>query len=172
MLTRLTRSTTSSKKVWVKKEDLAGLSSQVNCYVAHVALKAQDFNMWYLDSACSRHMCGNKALFTTLDECNGGMVTFEDGGSAPILGKGTVQMHGLPVISNVLYVEGLKSNLLSISQICDDDFEVSFVQKRCTVYDSSGGVVLEGVRTSDNCYGILPNSNYVCRSAKIDVSEL
>ncbi|XP_022870546.1 uncharacterized protein LOC111389800 [Olea europaea var. sylvestris] len=44
--------------------------------------------------------------------------------------------------------------------------------KRCTVYDSSGGVVLEGVRTSDNCYGVLPNSNYVCRSAKIDVSEL
>ncbi|XP_022897599.1 uncharacterized protein LOC111411284 [Olea europaea var. sylvestris] len=122
----------------VKKEDLAGLSGQVNCYVAHFALKAQDFNMWYLDSACSRHMCGNKALFTTLDEYNG----------------------------------GLKSNLLSISQICDADFEVSFVEKRCTVYDSFGGVVLEGVRTSDNCYGVLPNSNYVCRSAKIDVSEL
>ncbi|XP_022877011.1 uncharacterized protein LOC111395259 [Olea europaea var. sylvestris] len=142
MLTKITRSTSSSKKVWVKKGDLAGHSGQVNCYVAHVALKAQNYNMWYLDSACSRHMCG------------------------------TVQMHGLPVISNVLYVEGLKSNLLSISQICDADFEVSFVQKRCTVYDSSGGVVLDGVRTSDNCYGVLPNSNYVCRSAKIDVSEL
>ncbi|XP_022858916.1 uncharacterized protein LOC111379711 [Olea europaea var. sylvestris] len=139
MLTRLTRITTSSKKVWVKKEDLAGLSGQVNCYGAHVALKAQDFNMWYLDSACSRHMCGNKALFTTLDECNRGMVTFEDGGSAPIFGKGTIQIHGLPVISNVLYVEGLKSNLLSISQICDASFEVSFVEKRCTVYDSFSG---------------------------------
>ncbi|XP_022895332.1 uncharacterized protein LOC111409522 [Olea europaea var. sylvestris] len=172
MLTRLTRSTKSSKKVWVKKEDLAGLSGQVNCYVAHVALKAQDFNMWYIDSACSRHMCGNKTLFTTLDKCNGGMVTFGDGGYAPIFGKGTVQIHGLPVISNVLYVEGLKSNLLSISQICDADFEVSFLEKRCTVYDSFDGVVLEGVRTSNNCYGVLPNSNYVCRSAKIDVSEL
>ncbi|XP_022857366.1 uncharacterized protein LOC111378405 [Olea europaea var. sylvestris] len=135
MLTKLTKSTLSSKKIWVKKGDLGRLSGQENCFVAHVALKAQNSNMWYLNSACSRHMCGNKALFTTLDEC-------------------------------------LKSNLLSISQICDDDFEVSFVQKRCTVYDSSGGVVLEGVRTSDNCYGVLPNSNYVCRSAKIDVSEL
>ncbi|XP_022891620.1 uncharacterized protein LOC111406424 [Olea europaea var. sylvestris] len=172
MLTKLTKSTLSSKKVWVQKGDLGRLSGQENCFVAHIALKAQNSNMWYLDSACSRHMCGNKALFTTLDECNGGIVTFGDGGSAPILGKGTVQMYGLPVISNVLYVEGLKLNLLSISQICDDDFEVSFVQKRCTVYDSSGGVVLEGVRTSDNCYGVLPNSNYMCRSAKIDVSEL
>ncbi|XP_022895214.1 uncharacterized protein LOC111409393 [Olea europaea var. sylvestris] len=103
MLTKLTRSTLSSKKVWVKKGDLARLSGQEKCFVAHVALKAQNYNMWYLDSACSRHMCGNKI---------------------------------------------------------------------CTVYDSFGGVVLEGVRTTDNCYGVLPNSNYVCRSAKIDVSEL
>ncbi|XP_022868632.1 uncharacterized protein LOC111388180 [Olea europaea var. sylvestris] len=161
MLTKLTKSNLSPKRIWVKKGDLIRLSGQEKCLVANVALKAQNSSMWYLDSACSRHMCGNKSLFTTLDECNGGMVTFGDGGSAPILGKGTVQMLGLPVISNVLYVEGLKSNLLSISQICDDDFEVSFVQKRCTVYDSSGGVVLEGVRTSDNCYGVLPNSNYV-----------
>ncbi|XP_022849862.1 uncharacterized protein LOC111371947 [Olea europaea var. sylvestris] len=144
MLIKLTKSTLSSKKVWVKKGDLGRLSGQENCFVAHVALKAQNSNKWYLDSACSRHMCGNKALFTTHDECNGGMVTFGDGGSTPILGKVTVQMHGLPVISN----------------------------KRCTVYDSSGGIVLEGVRTSDNCYGVIPNSNYVCRSAKIDVSEL
>ncbi|XP_022856135.1 uncharacterized protein LOC111377295, partial [Olea europaea var. sylvestris] len=113
MLTRLTKSTLSSKKVWVKKSDRGRPSGLENCFVAHVALKAQNSNMWYLDSACSRHMCGNKSLFTTVDECNGGM-------------------------------------------------------KRCTVYDSSGGVVLEGVRTSDNCYGILPNSNYMCRSAKID----
>ncbi|XP_022872302.1 uncharacterized protein LOC111391337 [Olea europaea var. sylvestris] len=133
MLTKLTRSTLSSKKVWVKKGDLARHSGQEKCFIAHVALKAQNYNMWYLDSACSRHMCGNKALFTTLDEYNGGMVTFGDGGSTPILGKGIVQMHGLLVISKVLYVEGLKSNLLSISQICDADFEVSFVQKRCTV---------------------------------------
>ncbi|XP_022876710.1 uncharacterized protein LOC111394893 [Olea europaea var. sylvestris] len=68
--------------------------------------------------------------------------------------------------------DGLKSNLLSISQICDADYEVSFDKKRCTIYDLSSGVVLEGVRISDNCYGVLPNSNYVYSSAKIDMSEL
>ncbi|XP_022870860.1 uncharacterized protein LOC111390104 [Olea europaea var. sylvestris] len=116
--------------------------------------------------------CGNKGLFSTFDGCNDGVVTFGDGAMAPILGKGSITIYGLPTISNVLYVEGLKSNLLSISQICDDDYEVSFVQKRCTIYNPSGGVVLEGVRTSDNCYGVLPYSNYVCSSAKIDMSEL
>ncbi|XP_022891832.1 uncharacterized protein LOC111406675 [Olea europaea var. sylvestris] len=97
--------------------------------------------------------CGNKALFSTFDDCNGSVVTFGDGATEPIR-------------------EGLKSNLLSISQICDASYGVSFVQKRCTAYDPSGSVVLKGVRTSDNYYGVLPNSNYVCSSDKIDMSEL
>ncbi|XP_022895268.1 uncharacterized protein LOC111409455 [Olea europaea var. sylvestris] len=116
--------------------------------------------------------CGNNALFSTFDDCNDGVVTFGDGATTPIRGNGSITIAGLPTTSNVLYVEGLKSNLLSISQIYDADYEVSFVQKRCTIYNTSGGVVLEGVTTSDNCYGVLPNLNYVCSSAKIDMSEL
>lgn len=78
-------------------------------------------------------MCGIKALFSTLDKCNGGMVTFGDGTTIPILGKCTVHMSSLSAISNVLFVEGIKSNLLSISQICDADYRVSFIQKRYTI---------------------------------------
>jgi len=33
-------------------------------------------------------------------------------------------MPGLPDIANVLYVEGLRVNLLSISEICDQEFMV------------------------------------------------
>ncbi|XP_022883408.1 uncharacterized protein LOC111400215 [Olea europaea var. sylvestris] len=172
MVTRLTKITSTSRKVWVKKSDVGEYTENLKCFVTHFAYKTHNTCMWYLDSACSRHMCGNKALFSTFNDCNGGVVTFGNGATAPIQGKGSITIAGLPTISNVLYVEGLKSNLLSISQICDADYEVSFVQKRCTVYDASGGVVLEGVRTSDNCYGVLPNSNYVCNSAKIDKSEL
>ena len=35
-------------------------------------------------------------------------------------------MPGLPDIANVLYVEGLRVNLLSISEICDQEFMVLF----------------------------------------------
>ena len=38
------------------------------CYTALTALKARDSCLWYLDSGCSRHMTGNKALFKTLFE--------------------------------------------------------------------------------------------------------
>ncbi|XP_022862783.1 uncharacterized protein LOC111382965 [Olea europaea var. sylvestris] len=123
MVTKLTRITSTSRKVWVKKSDVGRYGENSNFSIAHVAYKAQNTCMWYLDSACSRHMCGNNALFSTLDDCNSGVVTFGDGGTTPIRGKGTISISGLPTISNVLYVEGLKSNLLSINQICDADYE-------------------------------------------------
>ena len=49
------------------------------CYTALTALKARDTCLWYLNSDCSRHMIGNKALFKTLFEGKIGTVTFGDG---------------------------------------------------------------------------------------------
>ena len=46
------------------------------CYIALTALKVHDACLWYLDSGCSRHMIGNKALFKTLFEGKIGSVTF------------------------------------------------------------------------------------------------
>lgn len=69
----------------------------------------------------------NKALFSTLNDCNGGMVIFGDRATARIIGKGSVNIFGLHAISNVFYVKHLKSNFLSISQIHDADFNVNFV---------------------------------------------
>ena len=54
-------------------------------------------------------------------------------------------------IVNVLYVEGLKVNLLSISQICDQDFMVLFSKGKCLVMDKSGEKLISGVCTPDNC---------------------
>lgn len=92
----------NSKKVWVEKSDLTRHTENLNCFVAHVAFKAQNTCMRYLDSACSRHMCRNKALFSILDDYNGSMVTFGNDATTPILGKGTVNISGLSTISNVL----------------------------------------------------------------------
>ena len=55
-------------------------------------------------------------------------------------------------------------NLLSISQICDQDFMVLFSKGKCLVMDESGKKLISGVRTLDNCYGLVPNADIVCNS--------
>lgn len=85
------------------------------CFTALTALKAHDFYLWYLDSGCSRHMIGNKALFKTLFEGKIGTVMFGDESKFVIRGIETVDIPGLSVFEDVWYVDGLKANLLSIS---------------------------------------------------------
>ena len=142
------------------------------CYTALTALKARDSCLWYLDSGCSRHMTGNKGLFKTLVEGKIGTVTFGDGGKSVIRGIGTVDIPGLPVFEDVWYVNGLKANLLSISQICDNGLNVLFTKYECEILDGGGDYMCVGVRTANNCYGLTLSISNKCFSAKIDQVDL
>ncbi|CAL8097233.1 unnamed protein product [Prunus armeniaca] len=53
-------------------------------------------------------------------ECVSGMVTFGDGRKSKILGKGKIMATGTPSLDNVLLVENLQANLISVSQLCDE----------------------------------------------------
>ena len=89
-------------------------------------MKVFNSYLWYLDNGCSRHIIGDKSLFKSLKEKVGDYVTFGDGSHAQVLGKGTTKIPGLPLLKDVLYIKRLKANLLSITQICDEDFLVQF----------------------------------------------
>ncbi|CAN1163382.1 hypothetical protein LINPERPRIM_LOCUS32631, partial [Linum perenne] len=73
---------------------------------------------WFLDSGCSNHMTGDRRQFSKLIEQKGGNVIFGDNNRRQIIGKGTVGNVSDPTFHNVLLVEHLKLNLLSISQLC------------------------------------------------------
>ena len=141
-------------------------------YTALTALKARDSCLWYLDSGCSRHMTGNKGLFKTLFEGNNGTVTFGDRSKFVIRGIGIVDILGLPVFEDVWYVDGLKLNLLSISQICDIGLNVFFTKYECEILDGGGDCMCVGIKTADNCYGLTPSISNKCFSAKIDQVDL
>ncbi|XP_062089094.1 uncharacterized protein LOC133795656 [Humulus lupulus] len=79
------------------------------------------------DSGCSNHMAGNKIHFLNFKESQEGLVTFGDGNKGVILGKCDLVLAGLPPLTVVLYVKGLKANLLSVSQLCDASFTVSLL---------------------------------------------
>ena len=97
-------------------------------------------------------MTGNKALFTYLEDYNGGSVQFGDGGKSKVVGKRTVSITGMTRIKNVYLIDGLKTNLSSISQLCDNSHEVHFSANECIIVDKKGKTVLHGKRNPDNCY--------------------
>ena len=81
------------------------------CLFLHIALKVFNLCLWYLDSRYSRHMTRDKSLFKTPKEKEDGYVTFGYGSHSQVLGKGTVDILGLPLLTDVLYIKGLKVNL-------------------------------------------------------------
>ena len=71
-------------------------------------------------------------------------------------------------------MDGLKSNLLSISQICDSDHRVKFSQNLCEVINKDRKIFFTRHRTINNCYAINSNSkiSLVSSRAKLNINEL
>ncbi|XP_019265683.1 PREDICTED: uncharacterized protein LOC109243223 [Nicotiana attenuata] len=101
---------------------------------------------WYVDSAYSSHMTGDKNLFKEVTKINGGNVKFGDDLRGKIVGTGTVPFSNNCDIAEVYLVDGLNYNLLSISQLCDSGYEVKFKKTVCTIEDEAGKIILPGKR--------------------------
>ena len=83
----------------------------------------------------------------------GGTVGF--GGNQPgkIIGSGTIG-NSSTSINNVWLVDGLRHTLLSISQFCDNGYDVLFVKSNCTVINKDDqSIVFKGKRRN-NVYKI------------------
>ncbi|GKD30222.1 hypothetical protein Tco_1241000 [Tanacetum coccineum] len=79
-----------------------------------------------VDSGCSSHMTGNKACLSDYEDYNGGFVAFgkyPKGGK--IMGKGKIRTANLD-FDDVYFVDELKFNLFSVSQMCDKKNSVLF----------------------------------------------
>ena len=103
-------------------------------------------NLRYLDSGCSRHMTGDSTLLTEFMERAGPSITFGDDSKGYTMGYGLISKDNV-IIEEVALVDGLKHNLLSISQLCDKGNLVTFNSEACVVKNKrSNKVVLTGVR--------------------------
>ncbi|GJR87337.1 retrovirus-related pol polyprotein from transposon TNT 1-94 [Tanacetum coccineum] len=99
---------------------------------------------WIKDSGCSKHMTGNRKLFSTYKAYNGGNVIFGSNLRGNIIGKGTISNDSLK-IDNVEHVDNLRFNLLSIGQICDNKCRVTFFEHDSTI-TKDGKVIGRGIR--------------------------
>ncbi|GJY96823.1 retrovirus-related pol polyprotein from transposon TNT 1-94 [Tanacetum coccineum] len=119
------------------------------CLVAHASSEMclgvnLEPDEWIKDSGCSKHMTGNRKLFTTYKAYNGGNVIFGSNLRGNIIGKGTVSNDSLK-IDNVEHVDNLGFNLLSIGKIYDNNCRVTFSEHDSEI-TKDGKVIGRGIR--------------------------
>jgi len=80
-------------------------------------------------------------------------VSFANNTPAVIKGKYFVYLKEKVKAGNVMYVDGLKQNLLSVSQMCDQGNEVVFRSKECVVCEIDiGKTIIKCTRNPSNLY--------------------
>jgi hypothetical protein len=79
-------------------------------------------------------MIGDKDRFLTLRKERDGSVSFGNNDSSKIIGRGTVRIGNKDTNSeNVLLVEDMKHNLLSVIQMCDQGHKLVFNSQKCEI---------------------------------------
>nr|GEY42742.1 retrovirus-related Pol polyprotein from transposon TNT 1-94 [Tanacetum cinerariifolium] len=129
--------------------------------------------LWIIDSGCSKHVTGNRALLTNFVEKFLGTVRFGNNDFTMIVGYGDVVI-GSMTIKKVYYVEGLGHNLFSVGQFCDKGLEVAFQKSKCFVRNEDVVDFLTGDRSS-NLYTIALNeaasNSSTCLLANVSSSQ-
>lgn len=104
-------------------------------------------DQWYLDSGCSSHMTGRSDWFISINKSMKSRVKFANDSALAAEGVGDVLIKRKDgkqsLISNVLYIPGMKSNLLSIGQLVEKNYRVVIEDKLMSITDSSGRLILK-----------------------------
>jgi hypothetical protein len=81
-------------------------------------------------------MIGEKNMFTSFQYSNDESrnIVFGDNGKGEVLGLGKIAISNDNSISNVLLVNLLRYNLLSVSQLCEMGYNCLFMEKGVEVY--------------------------------------
>ena len=97
-------------------------------------------------------MIGNKSWFRNLRPKDEGILKFTYGIKFKIVGIDNVGKNNSNLIIDVMLVEGLTHNLLSISQFCDQGYRVVFEPSQCVIKDSTSNKIILTAKRSDNIY--------------------
>ena len=127
-------------------------------YVDHNEAKRED--VWFLDSGCSNHMCGDKT-FSDLNESFTQMVKLGNNSKMFVRGKGSVRMlvnSVVHAVTEVFYVSELRNNVLSIGQLQQKGLSIVIQHDKCRIYHPVKGLIIQTEMTSNRIFFLLAMS--------------
>jgi hypothetical protein len=99
-------------------------------------------NIWLIDSGCSSYMTRDKGWFSSLvPVVTKWYITFGDNGCGRVLLDGEIKVTDKITLRRVALVQSHGYNLLSVSQLLDEGFEVLFRPGGSRILDSRGDLL-------------------------------
>ncbi|GAU30980.1 hypothetical protein TSUD_104940 [Trifolium subterraneum] len=96
---------------------------------------------WYLDSGCSTHMTRRRDWFSSFDQSHRNKVKFANDSTLNAEGVGVVCIRSKngdqAFINDVLYIPGIKCNLLSVGKLIEKDYKIVIEARMMKLMDSN-----------------------------------
>lgn len=126
---------------------------------------------FYIDSGASYHMCNSMDLMTNVMNSESRSIAIANNEMLTSKFKGDVHLlinKEVRILKNVLYVPNLSTNLISVSQLVKDGYDVSFNKNGCKILEVSGNCI-----TQAHCVnGIYKFNGVVCVSSRYSQSRM
>ncbi|CAL2279216.1 unnamed protein product [Prunus armeniaca] len=131
-----------------------------NLFYANCATPEAKVNgNWYIDSGCNNHMTGNVNLLVNVRTNVVGKVQMTTGDLVNVAGMGSLVIDTTKerkYIIEVMYLPGLKENLLSVGQMDENGYYLLFGGKHETFWELTGFGVMGTPKLSELRLGAIP----------------
>ncbi|KAL4563757.1 hypothetical protein LXL04_027802 [Taraxacum kok-saghyz] len=142
---------------------MAEVVTEENAFMADTSGRNQRM-LWFLDSGCSHHMCGNKDRFFDFDSGFSNSVKLGNDARMMVTGKGNMKLFlnwAAYVINDVYYVPDLKNNFLSIGQLQQKGISFLFQSDVCKVFHQDKGLIFQSNMSTNRMFPISEEVNDV-----------
>lgn len=107
---------------------------------------------WIVDSGFLYHMLVERRKFQNFKAYGGGTVKFDNNSPCIVIGKGIVVVNESTTYGDVSLVEGLKYNMLSVSQLLEKGYKFNFNKESCIIFDKIGKLLATGEQRRGNLF--------------------
>ncbi|XP_058777925.1 uncharacterized protein LOC131652155 [Vicia villosa] len=136
-------------------ENRADLHSEQNVMIS-VRDGVQGSDEWYLDYSCSTNMTRRQDYFVQINQVIKSRVKFTDDSTLAAVGVGDFLIEekngGHYMIKDVLYILGIKCNILSIGQLLEKGYKIRLEDK--IVVDASGVLILKALMAFNRTFKV------------------